>query len=130
MKTSGRRKPARNPWLAWHELAWKTGVMMLESAEVIGHRTRRIAAAGARPSARDQRELARMTQEKFEAALESVQAMAVQAAAMNLALWRAPFAMTRPKASQLSRSMARIAHGGLAPIHRRAAANARRLRRG
>jgi hypothetical protein len=61
----------------WSQLAWKTGEMAIASAQVIGHRTSRLALAGPVPSARDQREFALMGQEKGEAALESVQAVGV-----------------------------------------------------
>ena len=37
-----------NPFLVWTDLAWKTGEMMLASAQVIGHRTTRMVAAGAK----------------------------------------------------------------------------------
>ena len=59
----------------WSDLTWKTGEMLAASAQVIGHRTGRIAAAGARPSARDRREFALMGQEKVEAAAASAAAM-------------------------------------------------------
>jgi len=67
-----------NPFLVWTRLAWKTGEMMLASAQVIHHRTGRMAAAGATPSARDRREFALMGQEKLEAGVESAKAMAAQ----------------------------------------------------
>ena len=72
-----------NPFLVWSRLAWKTGEMMLASAPVIHHRAGRRAAAGATPSARDRREFASMGQEKIEAGVESVSAMAAQMMAMN-----------------------------------------------
>ena len=72
-----------NPFLAWTRLAWKTGEMMLASAQVIQQRTSRMAAAGTRPSARDRREFALMGQEKIEASVESASAMAAQMMAMN-----------------------------------------------
>ena len=72
-----------NPFLVWTHLAWKTGEMMLASAHVIQHRTGRMAAAGAKPSARDRREFALMGQEKIEAGIESASAMAAQMMAMN-----------------------------------------------
>ncbi len=65
-----------HPFLVWTRLAWKTGEMMLASAQVIHHRTGRMAAAGATPSARDRREFALMGQEKLEAGVESAKAMA------------------------------------------------------
>jgi len=71
-----------NPFLAWSRLAWKTGEMMLASAQVVHHRTGRMAAAGATPSARDRREFAMMGREKAEAGVESASAMAMQMMAM------------------------------------------------
>ena len=72
-----------NPFLVWSRLAWKTSEMMLASAQVIQHRTGRIAAAGAAPSARDRREFALMGQEKIEASVESASAMAAHMMTMN-----------------------------------------------
>jgi hypothetical protein len=62
-------------FMAGGDLAAKTLEMMLASAQVIGHRTGRIALAGAAPNARDQREFALMGQEKIEAGAQSAQAM-------------------------------------------------------
>ena len=72
-----------NPVLVWTRLAWKTGEMMLASAQVIHHRTGRMVAAGAKPSARDRREFALMGQEKIEAGVESASAIAAQMMTMN-----------------------------------------------
>jgi hypothetical protein len=65
-----------NPISVWTDLAVKTYEMMMASAEVIGHRTGRMAAAGPIPDPGDQREFALMGQEKIEAAAESARAMA------------------------------------------------------
>jgi hypothetical protein len=46
-----------NPFLIWTHLAFKIGEMMLASAQVIGHRTNRMALGGPTPNARDQREV-------------------------------------------------------------------------
>lgn len=64
------------PWLLWNDLAVKTAEMMLASAQVIAHRTSRMASTGAAPNARDRRELARMGREKIEAGAQSARAMA------------------------------------------------------
>lgn len=80
------RNPLANPFLAWAQLAWKTGEMMAASAQVIQHRTGRMAAAAVPPSARDQREFSRMGQEKFEAAGASAQALAARMATMQMQL--------------------------------------------
>jgi hypothetical protein len=75
-----------NPYTAWAEVAMKTGEMMLASAQVIGHRTGRMASAGASPSLRDRREFSRMGMEKVEAASESAWAMGQHLSAMNAQL--------------------------------------------
>ena len=72
-----------NPFLVWTRLAWNTGEMMLASAQVIHHRTSRMAGAGATPSARDSREFALMGQEKIDAGVESASAMAAHMMTMN-----------------------------------------------
>jgi len=82
MKRSSRRISA-NPFAIWTSLAFKTGEMMMASAQVIGHRTNRIATAGPRPNHRDRREFCLMGQEKMEAASESVQAMANRVLTIN-----------------------------------------------
>ena len=63
------------PFMLWHSLAVNTAEMMLASAQVIGHRTRRMASAGAIPNARDRREFALMGREKVDAGARSVLAM-------------------------------------------------------
>ena len=72
-----------NPFQAWTTLALKTGEMLVASAQVIGHRTTRMAAAGATPNARDRREFALMGQEKIEAFAESAFAVGMQMMAFN-----------------------------------------------
>lgn len=64
----------------------KTGEMLLASAQVINHRTNRIAMAGAIPNARDQKEFTLMGQEKLDAATESAQAIAARMVTMNTQL--------------------------------------------
>ena len=72
-----------SPFMFWSDLATKTLEMMLASAQVIGHRTGRMALAGPAPSARDRREFALMGQEKIEAGAQSAQAMAAHMMAMG-----------------------------------------------
>jgi hypothetical protein len=52
-----------NPFSVWTDVALKTCEMMVASAEVIGHRTGRMAVAGPIPNASDQREFALMGRE-------------------------------------------------------------------
>jgi len=75
-----------NPFLAWTDLAWKIGEMSMASAQVIAHRTTRLAAAAPMPNARDRQEFTRMGQEKIEAATESARAIAAHLTTMNLKL--------------------------------------------
>ena len=72
-----------SPFMLWGELATKTLEMMLASAQVIGHRTGRMAMAGPAPNARDRREFALMGQEKIEAGAQSAQATAAHMMSMS-----------------------------------------------
>lgn len=72
-----------NAFFAWSELAMKTNEMMIASAQVIQHRTGRMAVAGPAPSLHDQREFTLMGQEKLDAMAESTQAMALQMMTTN-----------------------------------------------
>ena len=83
VRSSRRAKPV-SALAAWADLALKTSEMMLASAHVIGHRTRRMASAGPLPNARDQREFKLMGQEKVDAAGESARAMGHQLSHLNL----------------------------------------------
>lgn len=82
-----------NPVQEWTDLVMRTGEMMMASAQVIGHRTTRMAAVGPNPSAQDCSEFALMGQEKFDAAIESAEAMAAQMMTINLHLWTRAFGL-------------------------------------
>ncbi|HEX4943106.1 MAG TPA: polyhydroxyalkanoate granule-associated phasin [Usitatibacteraceae bacterium] len=91
------------PFMQWSDLAMKTGEMMLASAQVIGHRTGRMARAGASPSAGDWREFALMGQEKLDAGAQSGQAMASHMMTMNPQLGAQAFAdMVRSTSALMS----------------------------
>lgn len=75
MSRPSRPAPALPSFGAWNDLAVSTGEMLLASAQVIAHRTGRMALAGPLPSARDRREFALMGSEKVEAAMQSALAM-------------------------------------------------------
>lgn len=70
--------PAANPFFVWSQVALKTSEMLFASAQVISHRTSRMAMAGPMPNARDRKEFTLMGQEKLEAAQESAAAMSVR----------------------------------------------------
>jgi hypothetical protein len=74
---------AANPFLVWSGVAWKTAEMLMASAQVITHRTNRMALAGAVPNLRDQKEFTLMGREKLEAAAESAQAIALRMIGLN-----------------------------------------------
>jgi hypothetical protein len=107
---------------------------------VMAHRTSRMAAHGANPSARDQVEMMRMGSEKVQAFHESWFGMWGAAARAQWA-WGSAMAQTAaaalqgkpppPTALRAAQSATqRVLAAGLAPVHRKAVANARRLSRG
>jgi hypothetical protein len=107
---------------------------------VIAHRVARMASAGTSLSARDRKEFHRMGIEKITAANEAWTAMATQAFLENQkialrfmqSLWLPPMRPTptaRSVSRELNRATARTLGKGLAPVRRRAVANAKRLGR-
>jgi hypothetical protein len=107
---------------------------------VVAHRLARLAAAGHRPTARDRREFRRMVDEKGPAFAASWLAMWAEGWRLQQQLawsfartWWAPWLGTSargPGADRLVRdSLMRAWGAGLAPLHRAATANARRLGR-
>ncbi len=150
------------PFKTWNDLALRTAEMLVASAQVIGHRTARMARAGPSPNARDRREFTRMGTEKIAAASESALAMGKHLATMNSQAsvrawqdWAAAstawaalatsltlpqalerqaalvghLARTAQSAARASQAAAHLGRRGLAPVHARATANARRLGR-
>ena len=121
-------------------LAAQTIELGVAVPQVIALRAARIAAAGASPSARDRKEFYRMGSEKIAAVNEAWSAMAVEvfranqefAASFVQSLW---FPWTRPDFSakrasrRLTRAGLEVLGKGMAPIRRRAVANAKRLGR-
>jgi hypothetical protein len=95
-----------------------------------------MALAGASPSARDRKEFHRMGTEKVLAATEAWNAMAAQTVVENqklaLSLMQSfwfPWMRTSSASRQLSDAALSILGVGMAPVSRRAVANARRLGR-
>ena len=151
------RKSA-NPFALWTDLAFQTGEMLMASAQVVQHRTTRMAQASIPPSAKDSAEFTLMATEKAEAVAESALAiagglammgpmlalqgtsrMASLSADMAAAALTANPLLTAAKAAKLATHIARQPHlgaeaaklalAGMRPVHRRAIANARRLGR-
>ena len=116
---------------------------------VIALRTARMLAAGASPTAADRREMSRMVGEKLDAFGRSWWMMAsrqqqaafeawLALARMGWAMWMRPFPLassTRARRDlqalqrRINRSQAAVLASGVAPLHRTATANLRRLAR-
>ena len=110
----------------------KAAELSIAVPQVLALRTARMLAAGANPDARDRREFHRMGTEKIFAFWESANAMGLQMARAQQAY--ALFAMRQwwsPWMSPWSMAAAatKIFDKGLGPVHKRASANARRLRK-
>lgn len=143
---------SEDPYTVWNNLASKTTEMMTASAQVISHRSTRMALAGLVPTQRDQDEFKLMKQEKIDALSESAHAitlrmMSLQHQVAKLALQQlllgskdlfalAVGAFAKPMShiahsaeamSQLNASLADVAQTGLQPLYSRATANAIRL---
>ena len=135
----------------WWQNAFKMWEIAFAAPQVISHRTQRMLAAGYSPEARDQKEFARMGQEKMETFHESWNAIFLEWATLSWTLPSAAFQqwmkLTAFSPQQLvksqstllhaaaesnkalSSSFSRVVEKGLHPVHRRATANAKRLGR-
>ena len=111
-------------------LVGDTTRMAVAVPQVVAHRLTRLALAGAAPNARDRREFTRMGAEKVAAFQQSWWNMGVAALA---AQQRAALAMLSGNPARVARALASastdVAARGLAPVSRRATANAKRLRK-
>lgn len=116
-KTSTRRLTRQVTELAW------------AAPQVVARRSARMANAGAWPSARDQVEFMRMGSEKVVALQQSWTGMWMAGWhawwEMTTAIVQSP--MTMP--NQATRAVVGVLSAAVAPVHRRAVANARRLGR-
>ena len=128
------RRPRKTP-----PVARQAAELAVAVPQVIAHRLTRLALAGPAPSARDRREYQRMGAEKAAAFAESWNAMATQAFEANqtlaLSFLRAFWSPASARSSaasatrQVGRAVTGIVQAGLAPVHRCAVANAKRLGR-
>jgi hypothetical protein len=137
----------------------KLAELAVAAPQVAAIRTARMIAAGANPGAADRAEFSQMCTEKVQAFWESMFAMNVQAIRVQqeyarttaLQWWRlwttapslaltAPLTgamaslprmpgLTGPTRGQQQRAITKVLNAGLAPVHKRATANARRLGR-
>jgi hypothetical protein len=93
--------------------------------QVVAHRLTRLALAGAAPNERDRREFHQMSQEKVHAFWQSWFAMGWAVLRMQQQGWIALLQGARMPLIDLHQVLGQ----GLAPVHRAATANARRLAR-
>ncbi|MEO8185992.1 MAG: polyhydroxyalkanoate granule-associated phasin [Burkholderiaceae bacterium] len=121
-------------------LAVKAAELAFAVPQVVAHRVTRMAFAGRTLSAGDRKEFELMVAEKNAAFVESWNAMAVQAVLANQALVASFFKSflvvargKKPSATRSTAQLQRAALGvlgkGFEPVHRKAMANAKRLRR-
>ena len=125
---------------ATKSLAVKAAELAFAVPQVVAHRVTRMALSGTKLSARDRKEFQRMAAEKIAAFNESWFAMARQATLANQVLASSIFKSflsmargKRPSATasvgELQRAALKVLDKGVAPVHRKAVANAKRLRR-
>lgn len=109
-------------------IAMQAAELAVAVPQVMAHRLARLTLAGASPSARDRNELQRMGAEKVAAFYESWHAMILALFRANLSLTMSPFRFWWSSGRARRTTLAALS-AGLAPVQRRASANARRLRR-
>ena len=121
-------------------LLTKSAELAVAVPQVVAHRVTRMAIAGPVPSARDRKEFKRMVAEKTPAFGEAWSSMAMQTVRANqalAALWLralwAPSLRRGPSATAVATELQLATLGilgkGMAPVHRKAVANAKRLSR-
>lgn len=105
--------------------------------DILSRRLTRLAYAGVAPSRSDRSEMSRMSSEKWQAASQSAAAMAAfamhQQMVMAQAFWQAVWApwlgVSSAKRLPSTNPVVGLLSAGIAPYHRIATANARRLRK-
>jgi hypothetical protein len=119
-------------------LAVKSMELAMTVPPVVAHRVTRMALAGPKLSDRDRKEFQMMVNEKRAAFAQAWGDMAIQAFRANQALTASmlrsfftPFTYKKPSAASVAVQVQNAAIGvlgkGLAPVHRKAVSNARRL---
>ena len=111
--------------------AIKLAELGLAAPQVIAHRLTRMALAGPTLSAHDREEFTGMVVEKYVAFAQAWFGMFVEAIRFQqqFALSLLTFSTPRQHVAHVKRASHRMASTGLAPFHRKAMANAKRLAR-
>lgn len=111
--------------------ALKLAELSFAAPQVIAHRLTRMALAGTTPNARDKKEFTGMVAEKQVAFAQSWMNMFAEGLRwqqqLALSMWLP--ATSRQRSAQAKKAATRITAAGIAPIHRKAVANAKRLGR-
>ena len=121
-------------------LAAQAAELSIAVPQVVAHRLARMALAGKTLSERDRVEFDLMNSEKSATFVESWQAMTVQSMrakqALSMSFFRAFWSPSRTKKMSMSGMTTQIQNAalgvlgkGMAPVHQRAVANAKRLSR-
>ena len=121
-------------------LATQAAELAVAVPQVVAHRVTRMAIAGPTLSARDRKEFELMVAEKKTAFAKAFQAMTTQTVRANQVLsasfvrsMLSPTGWSQPAAGKLASEVHDAALGilgkGMAPVHRKAVANAKRLAR-
>jgi hypothetical protein len=110
-------------------LATQATELAFAAPQVVAYRTARMAQAGVFPSRRDQAEFIRMGGEKVEAFYQSWSAMWIAGLAAQFELARVASSVASGSMASASNSALGVLAAGLAPVHRRAISNAKRLSR-
>jgi hypothetical protein len=124
-----------------HALAAQGIGLCVAIPQVVSHRIVRMALAGSSPSLRDRREFYLMGFEKIVAFYESWTAMSIEMLRLSQDYYFSPLQYfwqgspvtkrsSRAAAKHFQRAACSVLEAGLAPIHRRAVGNAKRLSRG
>jgi hypothetical protein len=119
-------------------LAAKSRGLAMAVPQVVAHRVTRMALAGPSISDRDRKEFNMMVNEKHAAFAQAWSAMAIEAfranqvlATLMLRSFFTPFSRKRPSAASVTahvqNAVVSVLGRGIAPVHRKAVANAKRL---
>jgi hypothetical protein len=124
------RRTTRSKHHPGQHLATQLGELAVAAPQVVTQRLLRMATAGVQPNARDRREMRLMGDEKLQAFQQSWVAMWTQAWHSNVTLTQGVLSGTVTPWSSghgAADAAARVLAAGVAPIHGKAVANARRL---
>ena len=112
-------------------MAVKLTELGLAAPQVIAHRLTRMAMAGPTISARDRKEFSGMVMEKQAAVAQAWMGMFAQGVRLQQQLALSLFTGATPSqhVARAKDAASRMASTGLAPFHRKAVANAKRLAR-